>query len=106
MAIAPSGTVTLLFTDIVASTELRVGLGAGELDHIRDWPDDQKDRARAAVVDAWNRKTIVRFLWKLWDNPNDGVQVRTGTDGTVVITFFSPWDKVRVLGEDNITVDV
>ncbi|MCI0850075.1 MAG: hypothetical protein J4N26_03850 [Chloroflexi bacterium] len=82
------------------------GLSAGELDHIRDWPDAQKNRARVAVVNAWNSNGKVRFLWKLWDNPKENVQIRTDPNGTVVITFFSPWDKVRVLGEDNITVDV
>lgn len=81
-------------------------LGEGELDHIRDWPDDQKERARAAISDAWDNNDKVQFLWKLWDKPNEGVTVRKGVGKFIVITFFSPWDKVRTLGEDNITVEV
>ncbi len=81
-------------------------LSEGELDHIRDWPDDQKERARAAISDAWDNNDRVQFLWKLWDNPNEGVTVRKSVGKTMIITFFSPWDKMRTSGEDNIVVDV
>lgn len=63
MAIAPSGTVTLLFTDLVASTELRVKLG-----------DDEAERVRRAHFDVM--REAVRA--------HEGREVKTMGDGFMV----------------------
>ena len=63
MAVAPSGTVTLLFTGIVASTELRVRLG-----------DDEAERVRRAHFDVM--REAVRA--------HEGREVKTMGDGFMV----------------------
>ena len=63
MAVAPSGTVTLLFTGIVASTGLRVRLG-----------DDEAERVRRAHFDVM-REAI---------RAHEGREVKTMGDGFMV----------------------
>ena len=81
------------------------GLSPLELDHIREWPDDQKERVREAVVAALDSNLAVRFVWKLHDGGDERTVIRTGP-GTTTITFFSPWNKVRLVAPDDVTIDV
>ena len=81
------------------------GLSPLELDHIREWPDDQKERVRDAVVAALDSNLAVRFVWKLHDGGDERTVIRT-SPGTITITFFSPWSKVRLVAPDDVTIDV
>jgi len=88
------------------------GLSPLELDHILKWPDDQKERVREAVVTALDSNRAVRFVWKLHDGGGERTEIRTTGQGTI-ITFSSPWSKVRPPGArsgpvtpDDVTIDV
>jgi hypothetical protein len=82
------------------------GLSTEELDHIRDWPDKDKERVRAAVLNAINTNRTVHFAWKLYDGSKERTTIRTAGPGAITITFFSPWSNVRAVGRDDVTVDV
>ena len=84
----------------------RQGLSPLELDHIREWPDDQKERIRDAVVTALDSNLAVRFVWKLHNGGDERTEIRTTSPGTITITFFSPWSKVRLVAPDDVTIDV
>ncbi len=88
------------------------GLSPLELDHILKWPDDQKEKVREAVVTALDSNRAVRFVWKLHDGGDERTEVRTTSQGTI-ITFLSPWSKVRPpearsgpVVPDDVTIDV
>jgi len=81
------------------------GLSPLELDHILKWPDDQKERVREAVVTALDSNLAVRFVWKLHDGVDERTVIRT-SPGTITITFFSPWSKVRPVAPGDVTIDV
>ena len=90
----------------------RQGLSPLELDHILKWPDDQKERVREAVVTALDSNRAVRFVWKLHDGGGELTDIRITSRGTI-ITFLSPWSKVRPPGArsgpvtpDDVTIDV
>ena len=82
------------------------GLSNLELDHIRDWPDGQKDRVRAAVKNAISTNLTVRFVWKLYNGAREKTIIRPSGPNAITITFFSPWSKVRPTGPNDVTVDV
>ncbi len=82
------------------------GLSPLELDHIRRWPDEQKERVRAAVVTAINSGLSVRFVWKLHEGSAERTVIQNTSPTGVTVTFFSPWSKVRPTGPDDVTVDV
>src|SRR3990170_6076006 len=84
----------------------RQGLSPLELDHILQWPDDQKERVREAVVTALDSNLAVRFVWKLHDGVDERTVIRTSSQGTITITFFSPWSKVRPVAPGDVTIDV
>lgn len=81
-------------------------LSPTEIDHVAQWPDEQKDRVRNAVVDALDENRSVDFRWKLWDQSQEGTIVRQDDAGSVTITFYSPWDKLRAEGPNDIRVIV
>ena len=88
------------------------GLSPLELDHILKWPDDQKEKVREAVVTALDSNRAVRFVWKLHDGGGELTDIRITSRGTI-ITFLSPWSKVRPPGArsgpvtpDDVTIDV
>ena len=82
------------------------GLSTEELEHIRDWPDADKEKVREAVLNAINNNQRVRFAWKLHDESKESTTIETADSGAVTITFFSPWSNVRAVGRDVVTVDV
>jgi len=82
------------------------GLSPLELDHILKWPDDQKERVREAVVTALDSNLAVRFVWKLHNGGDERTEIRTASPGTITITFFSPWSKVRPVAPGDVTIDV
>src|SRR3989304_7971323 len=83
----------------------RQGLSPLELDHILQWPDDQKERVREAVVTALDSNLAVRFVWKLHDGVDERTEIRTTSQGTI-ITFFSPWRKEKLGVPDAVPLDV
>ena len=83
----------------------RRGLSDEELKHISEWPDGQKQQVRVAVRDAIRNGETVRFAWKLHDASEAATIVdRVGPDA-IKITFFSPWDNLRAMGQDEVCVD-
>jgi hypothetical protein len=83
-----------------------LGLSPLELDHIRDWPDADKERVRQAVVTAIGAGDKVEFSWKLHDAPDERTIIRNTAPGVITITFYSPWSKVRPVAPDDVTIDV
>ncbi len=82
------------------------GLSTEELDHIRDWPDSDKEQVREAVLNAISTNQRVRFAWKLYDESKESTTIETADSGAITITFFSPWSNVRAVGRDDVTVAV
>ena len=90
-----------------------LGLSQLELDHIRDWPDAQKERVRKELVRAIGAGDNVEFSWKLHDAPDERTIIRNPDPGVITITFYSPWSKVRPpearsgpVTPDDVTIDV
>ena len=82
------------------------GLTAGpEIDHIDDWPADQREEVRSKMVLAIENNLSIRFSWELHDG-NDEITDTGELGDDLSITFRSPKWKVRVVGPDNIVVDV
>ena len=78
-------------------TELgNLGLTGGELDHIDQWPNDQKERARQFLVQAIDGDRNVRFYWELHGGAAEATDIQDSGAGDIVITFRSPQQKVRV----------
>jgi hypothetical protein len=82
-----------------------LGLSQLELDHIRDWPDAQKEMVRQAVVTAIGAGDNVEFFWKLHDAAQEQTTINIAP-GVITITFYSPESKVRLVGPDDVTIDV
>ncbi len=80
---------------------LAVGLSLPEIDHVGQWPVAQRETVREALVKVIEDNKPVEFFWDL----HDGAVEDTAVSGDT-ITFLSPRANVRVLGPDNIIVDV
>jgi hypothetical protein len=90
-----------------ARAELRrVGLRTAEINHIDDWPNDQKEEVRQALVQAIAEDQSVDFLWALHDGENEETEVTGGQDTDVAVIFRTPERRVRAIGTDNVVVDV
>jgi hypothetical protein len=83
------------------------GLSPVEIDHIKRWPNGQKEDVRKALLNANSSGPghAVLYRWKLHDGSREITVVDTGANQTT-ITFYSPWSKVRAVAADNVTVDV
>ncbi len=81
-----------------------LGLSDEELNHIRNWPTEFKEAVRMAVVDAIKDDLTVRFAWKLHEASTEDTIIRRDRPGAVEITFYSPWDNLRVLGSGDVDV--
>ena len=73
-----------------------LALSAAELAHINSWPDDEKEKVRAAIVAAVDGARNITFLWELHDGALSVTQV-DGLAGTGAITarFLSPRANIR-----------
>ena len=95
-----------------ARSELqRAGLNDEEVDHIRDWPDEEKEKVRDALDNAIQRGQVVRFNWELTTGNKSlsDVPDPLPTSGAINITFRSPEQRVRVRGTpgtDDVTIGV
>ncbi len=80
------------------------GLSAPEIDHVKKWPDQQKEDVRLALLDAMKSNRAVLSRWKLHNGSNEDTIIETSANLTT-ITFYSPWSKVKAAAGD-VTVDV
>ena len=86
-----------------ATAELRrLGLGMPHFIHIDDWPRDQKEQVRQALVEAIREERTVTFRWELHDGYAEETRIEPGGTGDVSVTFRSPERKVR--GEVHVDV--
>jgi hypothetical protein len=105
----------------VLPANVRAGLGVGgilgpkaldgpDLDHIDDWPKEQKELVRGKIAEAINNaRSGVHFFWELHDGTNEITVIQDpDVSGGITITFRSPRSKIRVVGRltGNATVDV
>ncbi len=74
------------------------GLTGEELKHIRKWPDADKERVRVAVRKAIRTNQTVRFRWKMGEASKERTTIIRDGPRAIKITFYSPWDYLRVLG--------
>ena len=79
-----------------------------EVDHTRDWPDEQKEQVRFALHNAITNGRQVKFFWDLHHGTTEMTTIEDpGAPGAITITFLSPWSGVRALGaQSNIHVNV
>jgi hypothetical protein len=90
-----------------ARAELRrVGLRTADINHIDDWPSDQKEQARQALVQAIDQDQPVGFFWTVHDGEEEETEVTGGQDVTIAVIFRTPERRVRAIGNDNVVVDV
>lgn len=76
----------------------------GELQHLDQWPAIQREAVREKMVKSINENMSMRFHWELHDGADEATDIDEADD--LSITFKSPKWKVRVVGPDNIIVDV
>jgi hypothetical protein len=92
-------------------------LGSGELEHVDDWPANQKEMVRKKLVEALDaaKPRNVKFKWKLHRGDHEITDIRDpDEDGDITITFKSPWKYVKLhasgtppnLNEITVNVDV
>ncbi|MEX1255022.1 MAG: hypothetical protein WEE64_11855 [Dehalococcoidia bacterium] len=103
---AQSGALDTL--PVWARRELRkVGLGSAEINHLDEWPNDQKEQVREALVQAIEEDQSVGFYWTVHDGADEETEISSGQDTvSIAFVFRSPERRVRAIGPDNITVDV
>lgn len=71
-------------------------LSDGEVDHINEWPNEEKEQVRQALVEAIQQNRSAVFSWQLYDgsvsaNAIEGV----GGAREIKIAFKSPRANVR-----------
>jgi hypothetical protein len=84
------------------------GLQPGEFDHMDDWPTDQKDGLRATIDKAIeDRRKAVHFFWKLGSGKKEAIEILDpDAAGDITVTFVSPRQSMRVVGDDDVAIDV
>ena len=66
-----------------------------EIEHIDDWPNDQKEDVRKILVKAVDDELEVDFFWELHRGQKEYTEIDyPDGSGGVTITFFSPWNNV------------
>ncbi len=98
----PNDTVPVQFKAVLSSW----GLRPGEVTHIDHWPPAQRETVRQAMVQSIDDNLSLRFFWDLHQEAEEETASSELETGELSITFLSPRWKVRVLGPDNIVVDV
>lgn len=68
------------------------------------WPDDQKERARRAIVKAVDAGRSVRFTWGLTESTECETMIDASGTGAVTIRALSPRSSLRIYDEDKINV--
>jgi hypothetical protein len=77
-----------------------------ELEHIDSWPNDQKEKVRAALANAITTDRAACFFWELYRGDVEHVAVDDLSDGGCVnIVFYSPYKNItEATGEIKISV--
>lgn len=76
-----------------------------EIQHINDWPPNQKDRIREAAWQGISSNRAVQFFWELWDGSQTDTKIHDAGAGDIIVTFRTPRNKVTYsAGKVNITV--
>jgi hypothetical protein len=77
-----------------------------EIDHINDWPDDQKERVRLKLVEAIDNDRGVHFFWELYRGDVEHVAIDDPASGEDLnIIFYSPYDNItEATGEIKVRV--
>lgn len=86
-------------------------LKTAELDHIDDWPDEQKEKVRETLVFAQLNKRKIHFFWELYRGEYEATEIvnpdpDTGPGADITVTFRTPGSKVTLVGPNNVRVDV
>lgn len=82
-------------------------LNSEDLNHITDWPDEQKDVIRMKVDGAIDSNRLVQFWWRLWDGVNSEIEVKDSEDESAIqITFLTPRTKVAYPKQPTGDVDI
>jgi hypothetical protein len=80
---------------------LAAGLSHPEVNHVGQWPANQREDVRQVLVAFIQENSALEFFWDL----TNGTSEETDISGNV-ITFLSPKSNVHFLGPNNISVDV
>ncbi len=77
-----------------------------ELDHIDNWPNDQKEKVRVKLAHAIDNDRAVVFFWELYRGGVEHVAIDDPPNGEPIsITFSSPFDNVtEATGEIKVKV--
>ncbi len=85
-----------------------LSMSDADLDHIDDWPSNQKEKVRRKLVKAIEEDRNVKFVWKLHNGDTELTDREDpGPPGGITIKFRSPWNNVKLSATgDEVTVDV
>lgn len=73
-----------------------LALSNAEFVHINSWPNDEKEKAREALVAAVDGARSIAFHWELYDGALSVTQVDgLSGSGPIAVRFLSPRDNVR-----------
>lgn len=68
------------------------GVSPGEIDHINDWPNGQKESVREKLLRAVNDNTPIHFYWELHHGGKEETDIQDPDQaGEITVTFRSPW---------------
>jgi hypothetical protein len=82
------------------------GLSTAELEHIEQWPKEQKEQVRVAVMHSIDHDKSIKFFWELHDGPEPQTVVNHLTGDRREVIFKSPRRALRVRGDDVFVEDV
>ena len=72
------------------------GLSDGEVNHINEWPNEEKEQVRQALVQAIQQNRSAVFSWQLYDGSVSANDVEgVGGANDIRIAFKSPRANVR-----------
>lgn len=85
------------------------GMIPGEIDHLDDWPANQKERIRRKIVDnilSSNRREVLMF-WRVSQLNGETTEIDDpDPEERITITAFTPWGHIRISADgQHVTVD-
>ena len=72
------------------------GMSQPEVDHVEQWPDNEKEKARVQVVEAIRDERVIHFSWELYDGGQPLTEVRRDPNQDVRVVFRSPRKGVKL----------
>ncbi len=68
------------------------GVSPGEIAHINDWPNGQKESVRLELVKAVKGNIPIHFYWELHRGGQEDTEIQDPDQaGEITVTFRSPW---------------